>query len=153
MNFLFRRSSPIAKSTASRQAIVAFLPSELSQFAAAIPLESSSAPLACLFRGLHVSATEVGRPSIGYFGRREFHFSSLPLNFRASEITRAEFAVDEYYDEGKRGDDGLEIAKLGISQEIVLALGRKNITRLFPIQVLMLWLKVAAGLLLFLFWL
>lgn len=134
MNFFFWRSASIAKLTASRQAIVSLLSSELSWLAAAIPSESSSAPLSCLIRGLHGSSAEARRPSIEGLGRREFHFSSLPLNFRASEIARAEFAVDEYYDEGKRGDDGLEIAKLGISQDIVSALARKDITRLFPIQ-------------------
>ncbi|KAH0454869.1 hypothetical protein IEQ34_016793 [Dendrobium chrysotoxum] len=134
MNFLFRRSASIAKSTASSQAIVALLSSALPRFAAAIPLESSCTSLACLIRGLHGSSVEAGSPSIKCLGRREFHFSALPLNFRASEINRAEFAVDDYYDEGKRGDDGLEIAKLGISQDIVSALARKNITRLFPIQ-------------------
>ncbi|KAI0497595.1 hypothetical protein KFK09_020826 [Dendrobium nobile] len=134
MNFLFRRSASIAKSTASSQTIVDLLSSALPRFAAAVALESSSTSLACLVRGLHGSTVEAGSPSIGCVGRREFHFSALPLNFRASEINRAEFAVDDYYDEGKRGDDGLEIAKLGISQDIVSALARKSITRLFPIQ-------------------
>lgn len=32
-------------------------------------------------------------------------------------------------------DEGLEISKLGISQEVVSALARRGITQLFPIQV------------------
>ncbi|XP_008804703.2 LOW QUALITY PROTEIN: DEAD-box ATP-dependent RNA helicase 53-like [Phoenix dactylifera] len=36
--------------------------------------------------------------------------------------------------ECKGGDEGLEIARLGISQEIVSDLARKGITKLFPIQ-------------------
>lgn len=45
-------------------------------------------------------------------------------------------AADHAYD-GDRGtsSDGLEISKLGINQEIVSALAKKGITKLFPIQV------------------
>lgn len=41
------------------------------------------------------------------------------------------------FDEGSaiEGDEGLEIAKIGIAGEIVKALERKGITNLFPIQV------------------
>ncbi|XP_073058166.1 DEAD-box ATP-dependent RNA helicase 53, mitochondrial-like [Primulina eburnea] len=45
----------------------------------------------------------------------------------------AECAIADLSDDGP-ADDGLEISKLGISQEIVSALARKAITRLFPIQ-------------------
>lgn len=69
--------------------------------------------------------------------------SSGPLNFRASVASSAEFAVDDYasYDEekaareGRSGEEGLEISKLGIAPEIVSALAKKSITKLFPIQV------------------
>ena len=46
--------------------------------------------------------------------------------------------MDDFpYEEGSKGnaDEGLEIAKLGISQDIVSALAKKGITKLFPIQV------------------
>lgn len=62
-----------------------------------------------------------------------------PLNFKASLATQAEFAIADYgFDEekGKGGEEGLEISKLGISPEIVRALEKKGITKLFPIQVI-----------------
>ncbi|XP_010036054.2 DEAD-box ATP-dependent RNA helicase 53, mitochondrial [Eucalyptus grandis] len=72
---------------------------------------------------------------------RGFHASPGPLGFRASGVSRAEFAVDDFapYDEekpsaGSRNDEGLEIAKLGIAPEIVSALAKKGIAKLFPIQ-------------------
>lgn len=46
--------------------------------------------------------------------------------------------ADYPYEEGSKGnnaEEGLEITKLGISQEIVSALAKKGITKLFPIQV------------------
>ncbi|KAL4364499.1 hypothetical protein S245_022719 [Arachis hypogaea] len=74
----------------------------------------------------------------GFLKGRAFHSNSGPLNFRSSFCSRAEFAVEDYaYEEGSRGnsaDEGLEIAKLGISQDIVSALAKKGIFKLFPIQ-------------------
>lgn len=70
---------------------------------------------------------------------RDLHAKSGPLNYRASTALSAEFAVDYSYDESSKKsgqDDGLEIAKLGISQDIVSALAKKGITKLFPIQVI-----------------
>ncbi|KAK4800027.1 hypothetical protein SAY86_025392 [Trapa natans] len=71
-----------------------------------------------------------------------FHSASWgPLNFRASVTSAAESAVHDYNsnDEkaGKRGstgEEGLDIAKLGIAAEIVSSLAKKGITKLFPIQ-------------------
>lgn len=85
-------------------------------------------------------APKLVRDLFGSVPRREFHFSPGPLAFRATFATRAEFAVDELYEEekngaSKKGDEGLEIAKLGISDEIVSRLAKKGITKLFPIQV------------------
>jgi ATP-dependent RNA helicase DDX21 len=76
----------------------------------------------------------------GSVARREFHFSRGPSGFRATFATRAEFAVDELYEEEKngasnKGDEGLEISKLGISDEIVSRLAKRGINKLFPIQV------------------
>ncbi|XP_030546609.1 DEAD-box ATP-dependent RNA helicase 53, mitochondrial-like [Rhodamnia argentea] len=72
---------------------------------------------------------------------RGFRAGPGPLGFRASGVSQAEFAVDDFapYDEekspaGSSSDEGLEIAKLGIAQEIVSALAEKGITKLFPIQ-------------------
>ncbi|KAK7276704.1 hypothetical protein RIF29_17849 [Crotalaria pallida] len=69
---------------------------------------------------------------------RAFHSKSTPLNFQASSVSRAGYAVADYpFEEGSKGnsaDEGLDIAKLGISQEIVSALAKKGITKLFPIQ-------------------
>lgn len=70
-------------------------------------------------------------------GNRLFHAKSGPLNFHSSLVSRgAQLALD--YDDDVQhdeGDEGLEIAKLGISKEIVKALAKKSITKLFPIQV------------------
>ncbi|XP_004491264.1 DEAD-box ATP-dependent RNA helicase 53, mitochondrial-like [Cicer arietinum] len=68
---------------------------------------------------------------------RSFHSKSQPLLFRASLSSRAGFAAEAFpYEEPLKAnsDDGLEIAKLGISQDIVSALAKKGITKLFPIQ-------------------
>lgn len=70
---------------------------------------------------------------------REFHVKSGSLDYKASLISQAEFAVDDYGFEEEKGssgklEEGLEIGKLGISQEIVSALAKKGITTLFPIQ-------------------
>ncbi|CAI9772579.1 unnamed protein product [Fraxinus pennsylvanica] len=67
-------------------------------------------------------------------------FCSATRCFHAGRTLRAEYAVADLSDaDDRRGssgvaDDGLEIAKLGISQEIVSTLARKGITKLFPIQ-------------------
>ncbi|KEH33610.1 putative RNA helicase [Medicago truncatula] len=76
----------------------------------------------------------------GKVGERLFHAKSGPLNFHSSLVSRgAQLAVDYDHAEhddgcGVNGDEGLEIAKLGISKEIVNALGKKGIAKLFPIQ-------------------
>ncbi|KAK8716446.1 hypothetical protein V6N13_043755 [Hibiscus sabdariffa] len=61
-----------------------------------------------------------------------FHVKSGPLNFRASTSLQAAPAVDDYVEE--KGSDGLEISSLGIAPEIVSALEKRGITKLFPIQ-------------------
>ncbi|CAK8565369.1 unnamed protein product [Lathyrus sativus] len=64
-----------------------------------------------------------------------FHAKSGPLSFHSSPVSRgAQLAVDYDDDTQDEGDEGLEIAKLGISKEIVNALAKKGITKLFPIQ-------------------
>ncbi|KAG4953052.1 hypothetical protein JHK82_038696 [Glycine max] len=88
-----------------------------------------------------ISASTAGnhfRPPSAAFISRTFHSNTGPLNFRSSSCHRAEYAVDDFpYEEGSKGnaaDEGLEIAKLGISEDIVSALAKKGITKLFPIQ-------------------
>ncbi|CAI0439826.1 unnamed protein product [Linum tenue] len=78
-----------------------------------------------------------------------FHSQAGRLNYKSSTISQAEFAVDHQYgyDEERIGggaktevtgnsqsEEGLEISKLGIAQEIVSALATKGISKLFPIQ-------------------
>ncbi|XP_054798075.1 DEAD-box ATP-dependent RNA helicase 53, mitochondrial-like [Prosopis cineraria] len=73
----------------------------------------------------------------GGFKSCAFHSPAGPLNFRASLVPRAQYAVDDYsFEEGPKGnnDDGLDISKLGISEDIVSALAKRGITKLFPIQ-------------------
>lgn len=71
---------------------------------------------------------------MGFLARRDrslgFHVKSGQLDFKASTAWHAESAVDDYVVE----DDGLDISKLGISPEIISALNRKGIFKLFPIQ-------------------
>lgn len=64
------------------------------------------------------------------------------MNVRAtSNVSRIAAEVDDFSDEDlKKGgaskdEEGLEISKLGIADEIVTALAKKGITKLFPIQV------------------
>ena len=70
---------------------------------------------------------------------RAFHFKSGPLNFKASSPSLAEYAaIADYESEASsspKADEGLEVAKLGIAQEIISALAKRGITKLFPIQV------------------
>ncbi|XP_062203900.1 DEAD-box ATP-dependent RNA helicase 9-like isoform X2 [Phragmites australis] len=76
-----------------------------------------------------------------------FHSSPAWLGFRetsaAGAAARPEFAAEEgFFEEGKRasggaggaGEEGLDVAKLGISSKIVQRLAAKGITKLFPIQ-------------------
>ncbi|KAK6917989.1 Helicase, C-terminal [Dillenia turbinata] len=85
--------------------------------------------------------TTIAEIDSGFGGVREFHARSGPLQLRASAFLQSGYAVADYSDEeksvaGKKesGDDGLQISKLGISSEIVSALAKKGITKLFPIQ-------------------
>ncbi|XP_039009830.1 DEAD-box ATP-dependent RNA helicase 53, mitochondrial-like isoform X2 [Hibiscus syriacus] len=74
------------------------------------------------------------KPFSGFpgYAPKGIHAKSGPLNFRASTNLQAEYAVEDYVEE--KGSDGLEISALGIAPEIVSALNKKGITKLFPIQ-------------------
>ncbi|KAL2322423.1 hypothetical protein Fmac_026802 [Flemingia macrophylla] len=73
-------------------------------------------------------------------GVRSFHARSVTLSFRSSPVSReAQFALERDYSNdgeasGENCNEGLEIAKLGMSPEIVDALAKKGIAKLFPIQ-------------------
>ncbi|KAI4318918.1 hypothetical protein MLD38_032572 [Melastoma candidum] len=77
-------------------------------------------------------------------GVRGFHAPALPLGFRNTPAASSKFAVADYdsYEDDRTATthvsgadgEGLEIANLGIAEEIVSALGKKGITKLFPIQ-------------------
>ncbi|EYU43162.1 hypothetical protein ABFS82_08G119800 [Erythranthe guttata] len=122
---LIRRSS---SSSSKRLAITA-----LSHFFCEKPLPIPSNAL--FSQHIHTSATGsfLPKPSSVFGLTKGFH-SSLP--------SRAGFAVADYSDADEKrassgpspSDEGLEISKLGISQEIVGALARKGIEKLFPIQ-------------------
>ncbi|KAG8092914.1 hypothetical protein GUJ93_ZPchr0012g21862 [Zizania palustris] len=99
---------------------------------------------------LRPAAAAVARPPLPVAAAAAAWFHSAPswLGFRetgaAAAAARAQFAVDEgsFYEEEKRvgsgvpaaGEEGLEVAKLGISPKIVNQLAAKGITKLFPIQ-------------------
>jgi hypothetical protein len=60
------------------------------------------------------------------------------LGFKASSLALAEYATLDNYEETsliKVDGEGLDIAKLRISQGTVSALSKRGITKLFPIQV------------------
>ncbi|KAA0063349.1 hypothetical protein IC582_015805 [Cucumis melo] len=85
----------------------------------------------------HFSTIGVTEKPLGFgFQSKGFHAASGPLNFKASLVSKAEFAVEDYdcASGSRSGDEGLEIGKLGIAPEIVSALAKKGITKLFPIQ-------------------
>ncbi|CAF2153564.1 hypothetical protein BRARA_A02729 [Brassica rapa] len=69
---------------------------------------------------------------------RGFHFQSGPSEFRSTMVSPAGFAISETSDraiaDSESSGDGLAIAELGISPEIVKALSAKGIEKLFPIQ-------------------
>ncbi|XP_023751291.2 DEAD-box ATP-dependent RNA helicase 9, mitochondrial [Lactuca sativa] len=96
----------------------------------------SSTPPSPANRKESPSQSQTSHPKFGLL--RSFHGSRW-ASIRASDMSTqaAGFAVaaDHAYD-GDRGtsSDGLEISKLGINQEIVSALAKKGITKLFPIQ-------------------
>ncbi|KAH9303809.1 hypothetical protein KI387_008213, partial [Taxus chinensis] len=62
-----------------------------------------------------------------------FYSSVGAFGPKAASPALAEFAVAEDYGVAE-ADDGLEIAKLGIDPEIINALAKKGIVKLFPIQ-------------------
>nr|XP_043630648.1 DEAD-box ATP-dependent RNA helicase 53, mitochondrial-like [Erigeron canadensis]XP_043630653.1 DEAD-box ATP-dependent RNA helicase 53, mitochondrial-like [Erigeron canadensis] len=77
-------------------------------------------------------------PISGVLNGSSFH-SSTWLDVKASPVlsqaaTSFAVAADVSDDEVVGSSDGLEVSKLGISQEIVTALAKKGITKLFPIQ-------------------
>ncbi|XP_073150702.1 DEAD-box ATP-dependent RNA helicase 53, mitochondrial-like [Henckelia pumila] len=72
-------------------------------------------------------------PSTRALPKPSSFFHSTLRGFHSGRALWAEYAVADLSDDGP-ADDGLEISKLGISQEIVSALARKSIQRLFPIQ-------------------
>ncbi|VFQ76083.1 unnamed protein product [Cuscuta campestris] len=75
-------------------------------------------------------ATARSLPSISKFPAPAPSICRAVRGFHVSQPLAANQAVADVADD----DAGLEIANLGISQEIVSALARKGITKLFPIQ-------------------
>ncbi|XP_071715733.1 DEAD-box ATP-dependent RNA helicase 53, mitochondrial-like [Rutidosis leptorrhynchoides] len=100
-----------------------------------IPPSSSTSPSPAYHRQFTNQSQSI-HPKFGFL--RSFHGSRL-VNVRPSDVSTqaAGFAVaaDPSYDgDRSTSSDGLEISKLGISQDIVSALAKKGITKLFPIQ-------------------
>jgi ATP-dependent RNA helicase DDX21 len=87
------------------------------------------------------SSTVPLRNCVSGGGFRTFHVKSGPLYFQSLSVScAAQYAIDHDYSRdhevsSANGNEGLEIAKLGISPEIVDALAKKGILNLFPIQV------------------
>ncbi|KAF5188916.1 Dead-box atp-dependent rna helicase, partial [Thalictrum thalictroides] len=131
MNQLIRRSA--ASPIALKQTLTALLSTDVFRLISTVkPSESS-------IDG-KFSEKKMVSESFGIGGVRGLHFSANPMEFKSSMVSNAQYAVEEYSDQEKSGsfssssDEGLEISKLGISQEIVTCLANKGITKLFPIQ-------------------
>lgn len=141
MNIISRKSSSLASVKAPIRALASVRHvHSLLHFHIHPPI-STSASDAVVARNVVTSAAPIpplsGLLGFSGFRVRNFRSQSGPLDFRASVVSRAEYAVADFSDEeksSKGGDEGLEISKLGIAQEIVSALANKGITKLFPIQ-------------------
>ncbi|XP_074575447.1 DEAD-box ATP-dependent RNA helicase 53, mitochondrial-like [Curcuma longa] len=138
MSFLFRRSILAAASASRRRSIAGLVSFESCRLPPVITAEPALALAAGDERrsfGAH------GNQNFVFCGliRREYH-SARPVGFKATDVASAEYAFDDYYEEEKDkgdfkiGEEGLEIDKLGISKDIVSRLGRRGITKLFPMQ-------------------
>ncbi|KAI3942400.1 hypothetical protein MKW92_037705 [Papaver armeniacum] len=142
MNHLLRKSctSIASSSIASKQTLTALMLSIESLHTVPSPSQPS------ISNGERRDFSKVSERyrGNGSLGVRQFHFSTNPLEIRASSfLGKAEFASfsDDSSDEEKvsvgisgKKDEGLEISKLGIEEEITTALAKRGITKLFPIQ-------------------
>ncbi|CAA7394063.1 unnamed protein product [Spirodela intermedia] len=138
MNILIRRSASAVGAPASRQALAALLAADLPVFSSLA--SQAVAPWSGNGDGARRFGGRLAGGAMGLGWRRDFHFSAGSLEFRASGVSCAEYAVDEapFWEEERSraapADEGLEIAKLGIAREIVASLAHKGIAKLFPIQ-------------------
>ncbi|KAG6503931.1 hypothetical protein ZIOFF_036255 [Zingiber officinale] len=124
MSFFFRRSILAAVSASCR------LP----------PVITSEPALALAAGDVRRLFGADGNQNFVFCGLIRREYSASPVGFRAIDVASAEYAFDDYYEEEKdkedfkSGEEGLEIDKLGISKDIVARLGKRGITKLFPIQ-------------------
>ncbi|XP_010688871.2 DEAD-box ATP-dependent RNA helicase 53, mitochondrial [Beta vulgaris subsp. vulgaris] len=125
---LLRRQLSPSLTPSSRRALAAFT----SFFHSTQPLSSSSTTV--INGGFLGSNNESVVKSKSCFESAKNIQSRL--SFRASFASQAAgFAVADYSDDDKtRGDEGLDISKLNIHDDIVSCLSKKGITKLFPIQ-------------------
>ncbi|XP_077253776.1 DEAD-box ATP-dependent RNA helicase 53, mitochondrial-like [Tasmannia lanceolata] len=140
MNFLFRKSA----SMASKQTLTALISSQTFHISPSLTTFETILSKNGVSGGEMKCLSGFNRcEKLGFrLGCRDIHFSAGPLGFRASSDAQAEYAIDDFSEDekmpGKKvgvdGEEGLEISKLGISEEIVSALAKKGITKLFPIQ-------------------
>ncbi|CAK9325338.1 unnamed protein product [Citrullus colocynthis] len=131
-SILLRRSAALA---VSRGRVSSTLFAPISNFLASPVVVDGGVIPAAEFG--HFSSIGVTERPLGFgFQSKGFHAASGPLNFKASLVSQTGFALEEYDDasSSRSGDEGLEIGKLGIAPEIVSALAKKGITKLFPIQ-------------------
>ncbi|KAL3615320.1 DEAD-box ATP-dependent RNA helicase 53, mitochondrial [Castilleja foliolosa] len=121
---LIRRSS---SSSSKRLALTA-----LSHFFSEKPLPVSSN--AHFSSQIHTSATgrALGGP-LPVFGLTRGLHSGLPLRGGFAAADHSDFEEKRAFSSGS-ADEGLEISKLGISEDIVSALSSRGIEKLFPIQ-------------------
>ena len=131
------QSSPNAPSPPSL-----LLPSQLTTTTTTFPLLFK--PNTCTIHQPHLptlSRMETLRTHF-FFLKTEPFISNQPLNFNTSSPALAKYAAIANYESetsssslSLKADEGLEAAKLGISQEIISVLAKRGITKLFPIQV------------------
>ncbi|PWA27951.1 DNA/RNA helicase, DEAD/DEAH box type, N-terminal [Artemisia annua] len=136
MNSLIRSSSTKLTALASLQHII-FRPILISSSQSLFPNTPQT----------FINSSYVNRVS----STSSFHTTPW-FNVRASAVVTQSagvaFAAETCSDEDDSVSDGLEVSKLGISQEIVNALAKKGITKLFPIQIkggyLLGWARIGA---------
>ncbi|PIA33030.1 hypothetical protein AQUCO_04200048v1 [Aquilegia coerulea] len=138
MNQLIRRSATSSSPIVLKQTLTALLSIDAFRLIPSVnPSES------CVIDGkISEKKMVMVSESFGIVGIRGLHFSVNPMDFKSSMVSNAQYAVDDYSDQERSGsfsspsssDEGLEISKLGISQEITNCLAKKGITKLFPIQ-------------------
>lgn len=142
---LLLRKSSSSSSLFHRRLVIAASANLFSSPLQPPPSSSSSYSSSSLSSSFSSVASRHGSPvhGVGNFSNSLDHKIAELRNwdkfraFHSGRVLEAPgYAVADFSDDDKKGatDDGLDISKLGISNDIVSSLARRGITKLFPIQ-------------------